>query len=189
MPSRSGRFLPPLGTRPTGALMHSSSHKLLFAGAAVCLWFSVPLAADPIYKWKGLDGVTHYSETPPAAATGVNPEVLELSPLPPSQPADPADYRALLEVADSLQAARLEREHLRLERRRAASGSRKSQQEAQLDVDEPRYVVPWFFSPPQFRPHPGRDRHVHPHPDQPRIRRPSETAPEPPSPSRAVVSR
>lgn len=169
--------------------MHRSSHKLLLAGAVVCLWLSAALAADPVYKWEGPDGVTHYSETPPAAAADMNLEVIELSPPPPSQPADPADYRALLEVADRLQAARLERERLRLERRKAASESRKIRQEAQQHVDEPRYVVPWFSSPPQFRPHPGRDRHAHPRPDQPRIRRPSDTAPEPPSPSRAVVSR
>lgn len=189
MPSRSGRFRPPLRIKATGALMHSSSHKLLFAGAAVYLWLCVPLAADPIYKWEGPDGVTHYSETPPAAAADVNLEVLELSPRPPSQPGDTSDYRSALDVADSLQAARLERERLRLKRQRSLAQAREARQEARQQLEAPRYAVPWFFPPHRLLPPPGRGGHAPPHPDQPRVHRPPDTAPEPPLRGRVIVDR
>lgn len=170
--------------------MHGTGHKVLYSWAAVFSWLPVALAAAPIYKWAGPDGVTHYSETPPAAPTGVNYEVLELSPSQSStQRRDTADYRSVLEVADSLQAARLERERLRLERQRALAEVREARQETQQQRDEPRYLAPWFFQPHRLRPHPGRDRHARPYPDQPRVHRPTDPAPEPPPGSRAIVGR
>ena len=169
--------------------MQRTLHKLLSALSIVSLWLATGLAADPIYKWEGPEGVMHFSETPPAASAEVHYEVLEFPPPPPSgQPRDTADYRSALDVADSLQAARLERERLRLERRRATE-SREIRREPPQAYEEPRYVAPWFVHPHRFRPHPGPGRHAQPHPDQPRVHRPSDTAPEPPTRGRVIVGR
>lgn len=168
--------------------MSITSHKMLKALAVVLCWLPVVPAAEPIYKWEGADGSTHYSHSPPAADAGVDYDVLELGPAT-AQPHVEGDYRSILDAANSLQAARLERERLRLERERAALERQRLRQEAQPDADDSDPVVPGFVVPHRVRPPHGPGKRGQPHPDQPRVHRPPEAAPEPPPRDRAVVGR
>ncbi|WP_158675324.1 DUF4124 domain-containing protein [Thiohalobacter thiocyanaticus] len=191
MSSPTGGFQQLLAERheTVEALVYRTGHKALNTWAVVLFGLPVALAAAPIYKWEGTDGSTYYSETPPAPHADVDYEVIELSPEAPSQPPAAGGYRAVLDVADSLQAARLERERLRLERERTALEAHKIRQEAAQDTDTQRYAAPRFVLPHQFRPHPGPGMRAPPHPEQPRVHRPPDAAPEPPPRGRAIVGR
>jgi hypothetical protein len=125
-----------------------------------------PADAREIYKWVAQDGTTQYGEVLPDAAIG-GFEVLELLPAPPPPPSAVADYRAVLELADKLEAARLARERLRLERERLRLQQRRAQfdeAEAASDAEPAPYYVPVYpyarrpFRPPPYagppRPHP-----------------------------------
>lgn len=169
--------------------MHTTSHKIFKALAVVFCWLPLLPAAEPIYRWEGADGSTHYSHSPPAADTGVDYEVLELAP-PAAHPHAEGDYRSILDVADSLQAARLERERLRLERERTALEKEKLRQQARENADTPVHASPWVAFPHRFRPpHAGPGKHTHAHPRQPRIRQSDGTEREPRPTSRAIVGR
>ena len=85
-----------------------------------------PADAREIYKWVAQDGTTQYGEVLPDAAIG-GFEVLEVLPAPPPPPSAVGDYRAILELADKLEAARLARERLRLERERLSLQQRRAQ--------------------------------------------------------------
>lgn len=97
-----------------------------------------------VYKWVGFDGVTHYAETPPESdLAGL--EVLDVVVAEPDSPVV-ADYRAVLAVANSIQAGRLERERVRLEKEKLLL------QERQLQQYDQSYTGTSVFYP-RFRRH------------------------------------
>ncbi len=137
--------------------------------------FSAGAAAGEIYKWVTPDGVTHFSETPPAAAVA-SLEVVELDVAPPGQPA-PGGYQSVLDVARSIEASRLERERLQLEKRKL-----RLERESQPRTPETAYGAPpvRIYYPPyrRYAPPPHyRDRFPKPRGWPPR----SPPAPEPPA--------
>lgn len=125
--------------------------------------FSAVAGADEIYKWVTADGVTHFSESAPEAALA-SVEVIELEVAEPVQ-TTPRDYRSMLEVAKSIEASRLEREHLRLEKRQLERGQRSPAASTGEDYAAPaaRNYYPFY---PDYR-RPPHNRHLH---DKPRMR-------------------
>jgi len=129
-------------------------HVLLIALSLLLV--HTPAAAREIYKWVDAQGATHFGESPPAGSVA-SLEVLEVREAEAPPAFAPGDYRATLDMANSLQADRLERERLRLEREKL----RLQQLEAESDnwrVNEasspPSYYVPYYGYP--RRPHPRR---------------------------------
>lgn len=168
--------------------MPSTNRKLLKLMTVICSLGAAGATAEPVYTWRDADGGMHYSDTPPPAQ--VDYQTLELSPPPPPQPAAAGDYRAVLDVAERLQASRLERERLRLEREQAAVEALQTRQATaheDEDDDAARDSAPWFVFPHPLRPHPGPHVRPPPHPDQPPVRRTPAPRPKTPSPTRAIV--
>lgn len=130
-----------------------------------------PADAREIYKWVAPDGTTQYGEVlPDTAIAGF--EVLEVLPAPPSPPPAVGDYRAVLELADKLEAARLARERLRLDRERLRLQQRRALlDEAASDAEPTPYYVPLYpYARRPFRPPPYAG-HPRPHPPRPPPRR------------------
>ena len=142
--------------------------RLLLIGYALA---SAGPAGAEIYKWVGPDGVTHYSEAAPG--TQSRPvETLEFADVAPP-PGAAADYQAVLEVANDLEAGRLERERLRLERQKlrqeqAQAAARDRRQDADSTGYYPAY--PYYYphvrkpGPPGYwghRPVPAPYSHRH----------------------------
>jgi Domain of unknown function (DUF4124) len=125
--------------------------------------FSAVAMAGEIYKWVTPDGVTHFSESAPEAALA-SVEVIELEVAEPVQTA-PRDYRSMLEVAESIEASRLARERLRLERRQWEREQRSQDASTGEDYHAP---TAWIYFPPYrgYQRPPG-DRHLH---NKPRLR-------------------
>jgi hypothetical protein len=140
----------------------------VFVGVAGILAAGIA-SAGGIYKWQDQKGTTHYSERPPAVELS-SVEVLDVEPAGTVTPA-PESYRSALELANSLQAGRLEREKLRLERARLAQEERR----ARLDADryygtaQTRYYYGGYIP---YRTHPGRPHHGKPHPRPPPAQHP-----------------
>ncbi len=121
--------------------------------------------AQEIYKWKNQDGTTHYSERPPLSELS-SVEMFEVQLQEPVGLKPDDSYRSALELANSLQAGRLEREKLRLEKERLA------QQNRQVQLDAQRYNETYrsqnyndysYYYP--YRPrHPRPPHHGKPHP-------------------------
>ncbi len=107
-----------------------------------------------IYKWVSPDGVTHFSETRPAGVAGRIDTLKIAAPEPTTT--RPDRYQSLLEVADSIEASRLERERLRLEQRRQAAEPYVPPETAAPHPNPPPYFL--FPYPPVYRPyfHPAR---------------------------------
>lgn len=153
--------------------------RLSVPALALAFCCAAPVEAREIYKWVSKDGTTHYGESlPETDVAGV--EVLQVVPAETVKSAQ--DYRSTLELADSLQAARLARERLRLERERLRLERNRLQEEQERwnESAEPYYIPPypgygyrpyrrppyaghhpWYPGPPQG-PRPG----AHPRPYQ-----------------------
>lgn len=149
--------------------MSCASHQYgVFIGIVGILIAGIASAGD-IYKWQDHEGIVHYSELPPALELS-SVEVLTVKPAGTVTPA-PESYHSALELANSLQAGRLEREKLRLERARLAQEERR----ARLDADryygtsQTRYYFGGYIP---YRSHPGRPHHGKPHPRPPSAHRP-----------------
>jgi len=118
-----------------------------------------PAMGVEIFKWVSPDGVTHFSEARPARVSG-NVESLQIVAPEPASSA-PQDYRSLLEVADSIEASRLERERLRLEQREHADATAGPMTPATpVQASEPYFVLPYrrpfppYLRPPRPEPRP-----------------------------------
>lgn len=114
-----------------------------------------------IYKWQDADGTTHYSEVPPPIEFSTF-EVLDVEEVQSNDP-EPGDYRAALEMANSLERGRLKREKLRLEQDRLAQQEREMRLESQRYYQTYRtpyndsyylYSYPGYVRPPHYRPGP-----------------------------------
>jgi hypothetical protein len=83
-----------------------------------------------VYKWVSPAGVTHYAEQPPEFELA-SLEIMDVVAAEAVSPAV-ADYQSVLDVANSIEASRLERERVRLEREKLLLQERQLQQSQQL---------------------------------------------------------
>lgn len=122
--------------------------------------------AEDIYKWSDQDGTTHYGELPPPLEFS-SFEVLEIQLQQPVSSSGDDDYRSALEVANSLQSDRLEREKLRLEKDRLAQQDRQTRLEAQRynDTYQSQNYNGRYYYP--YRAYPRPPYHGKPHPRPP----------------------
>lgn len=119
-------------------------------------------SAGPVYTWIDRNGITHFSDTPPAAD---NFEVSLIEVLPPpaaGQPRDP-DYYSVIRQAERMQAQRLRSERARAERLRAQAEAERARADAlaaqqQADVQVETAAAPYFYP---YWPHHGRPHHKH----------------------------
>ncbi len=117
------------------------SHRIrlgLLLSVAVSATFA---ASVPVYKWTDAEGVTHYAETPPAdrGAAAVRLDVDTVAAPEEKQ----TDYHAILEQANDLRQARLQREQQREAQRRAELQAEMSQAAAEPEQEQstqPVYV-------------------------------------------------
>lgn len=131
---------------------------------SVTLLFTATAGGEQIYRWVGADGATHFSETPPDIdPAGV--EILEV--VPGARPLSPpsADYQSVLDVAKAIESSRLERERLRLEKKKLLLQNRQLRQSAMIPQeyeDDYRgvrlYYSPYYRYPPR---HPRRRHYYH----------------------------
>ena len=106
--------------------MKRSKNSLVAVFMALSALVSGTAGGVDVYKWAGSDGVTHYAEAPPE--TGLASfEILDVVIAEPAPPVV-ADYQSILDVANSIEASRLERERVRLEREKLRLQERQLQQ-------------------------------------------------------------
>jgi hypothetical protein len=92
--------------------------RLFIAGIFVLSQLLLPAAADGVaYRWVDADGVTHFSDTPPAADNAVSGSVESLNLVQDhSAPVDPAtDYYSIINQWKRMRAERIESEKLALQ--------------------------------------------------------------------------
>jgi len=113
----------------------------LLAGFMLC---SGAAGGSDVYKWVAADGATHYSDAPPATDLA-SVEILEMAVATPARPAA-RNYQSVLDVANSIEASRLERERLRLEKKQLRLQEAQARQSipARNDVDR---VVGYYYLP------------------------------------------
>lgn len=121
----------------------------LFAGFIL---LSGAVSGSEVYKWVAVDGTTHYSEVRPESDLATV-ELLEITATDPLQPVS-RSYQSLLDVANSIEASRLERERLRLEKRKLRLQEEQVRQRdlAQTSADK-TYVAGGYYYPRYFRHH------------------------------------
>ena len=145
--------------------MSGAIHNCRICVAIACLVFLGTVSAQDIYKWQDQQGTTHYGEIPPPMEFS-SFEVLEVQL---EEPAGPVveSYRSALELANSLQADRLEREKLRLEREKLLQQDRQARLEAQRynDTYQTRYYNGGYY-PYRSYSHPPHSGKPHPRPPQ-----------------------
>ena len=143
-------------------------------------------SARDIYTWQDRKGTTHFSEIPPPMGFS-SFEVLEV------RLAEPVsrvgqDYRSALELANSLQAARLEREKLRLERDKLLHEERRARLEAEryYDTYQTRYFYGGYYP---YGAHPRPPHYGKPHPRPPTAYPPQASYPGSSVPKRVYPGR
>ena len=143
--------------------MTTSIRPLSMVFVSAALLFTATASGEQIYRWIGLDGATHFSETRP----DVDPAGVEILDVvrgdrlsPPSR-----DYQSVLDVAKAIESSRLERERLRLEKKKLLLQNRQLQQSAMIPQeyeDDYRgarmYYSPYYRYPPR---HPHRRHYYH----------------------------
>jgi len=106
--------------------MKRSKNSLTAVFIALSALVSGTVGGVDVYKWAGPDGVTHYAEAPPEAGLA-SFEILDVVIAEPAPPVV-ADYQSVLDVANSIESSRLERERVRLEREKLRLQERQLQQ-------------------------------------------------------------
>ena len=94
---------------------------IILTGLLSCLPFPQGINAAELFKWLDADGVTHYSDEPPPKSVSEfkSLEFRESSvsgPRASSGASAEADYFSVINQAKRMEASRLERERLRLEK-------------------------------------------------------------------------
>lgn len=140
---------------------------------------ALPVQAEIVHKWVDADGITHYSDDPPAAdaAQATSIEV----PAAGARATHPQDdYYSIANQWQRMHRERLERDKIALEKARVRAAREQSRRESERDRQtETRYVVenrgygyPWYrhghrphkpvVVPRKYPPglHPGRHRSV-----------------------------
>jgi len=165
----------------SGAI-HNCRIFLAIAGLAVI----GTVSAQEIYKWQDQKGTTHYGEIPPPMEFS-RFEVLDVRLEEPARPVAES-YRSALELANNLQADRLEREKLRLEREKLLQQDRQARLEAQRynDTYQSRYYNGGYYPYRSYSrpPHSGK-----PHPRPPRTHPPRASYPGTSVPKRVYLGR
>ena len=165
----------------SGAI-HNCRIFLAIAGLAVI----GTVSAQDIYKWQDQKGTTHYGEIPPPMEFS-RFEVLDVRLEEPARPVAES-YRSALELANNLQADRLEREKLRLEREKLLQQDRQARLEAQRynDTYQSRYYNGGYYPYRSYSrpPHSGK-----PHPRPPRTHPPRASYPGTSVPKRVYLGR
>ena len=165
----------------SGAI-HNCRIFLAIAGLAVI----GTVSAQDIYKWQDQKGTTHYGESPPPMEFS-RFEVLDVRLEEPARPVAES-YRSALELANNLQADRLEREKLRLEREKLLQQDRQARLEAQRynDTYQSRYYNGGYYPYRSYSrpPHSGK-----PHPRPPRTHPPRASYPGTSVPKRVYLGR
>ena len=128
---------------------------------------SSAVCGSEVYKWVEDNGVTHYAEAPPETSLS-SLEVLDID-VPEAGPPAIANYQSALDVANSIEASRLERERVRLERDKLLLQERQQRQselaaEQRYDRDGTAYYLP------RYRHRPRHGRHPEPKPHRARNR-------------------
>ena len=144
-----------------------------------------PTTAREIYRWVDEGGATHYGEVVPEGDVA-SLEVLEVTVMEVPPEAALRDYRATLDLANRMQADRLERERLRLEREKLRLQQRQVELDDWNSEDVPpstSYYVPYYRyprrpypRPPYYGKYPGYPRP--PHGQHPPGRYPTTDAPK-----------
>jgi len=165
----------------SGAI-HNCRICLAIAGLAII----GTVSAQDIYKWQDQKGTTHYGEIPPPMEFS-SFEVLEVQLEEPARPVAES-YRSALELANNLQADRLEREKMRLEREKLLQQDRQARLEAQRynDTYQTRYYNGGYYPYRSYSrpPHSGK-----PHPRPPRTHPPQASYPGTSVPKRVYLGR
>ena len=112
-----------------------------------------PAQAGVIHKWVDSDGVTHYADAPPEAATS---PVTRIDLPETTQAADSSDYYSIINQWRRLHQERLELERIRLEQARIKS-LRESAEPAVVVIEQSDEIRPIVIYP-KYRP---RYRRVH----------------------------
>ena len=147
--------------------MTTSIRPLIIIVATAAMLFTVAASGDQIYRWAGADGATHFSETPPDVDLA-SVEILELVPgdrLPPPS----RDYQSVLDVAKDIESSRLERERLRLEKKKLLLQSRQLHQSVMIpqEYDDDYGGVRLYYSPYYRYPRKPHRRHHYRRPVNP----------------------
>ncbi len=133
----------------------------------------VPAQAEIVHKWVDADGVTHYSDEPPAADAA---EAISIEVPASASRANRAqnDYYSIANQWQRMHRERLERDKIALEKARVRAAREESEREARTEtryvVENRRYAYPWYgyghrphkpvVIPRKYPPglHPGRNR-------------------------------
>jgi hypothetical protein len=136
--------------------------------AILCSLLLLPAVATAgtVYTWTDADGVTHFSETPPADAS-LDTRQIEIDTPPAVESPVDADHFSVINQAERMQQSRLENERARTERLQAEAEARKAAAEARAanrsyDDDDygNRYYAP-LWGPALWPGHrPGRPGHL-----------------------------
>ena len=145
--------------------------------------FAAPIDAAVVHKWVDADGVTHYSDEPPAPTTEF--ERIDLPAAPPRAAVGDDDYYSIANQWQRMHRERIELERTRVERPRAKGADSRRIDTIVIQVSEsrpsvailprhrPGFVAPKVAPPPTSR-HPfaipGRDWPVGLHPGRKRLR-------------------
>ncbi len=116
---------------------------------SACL--AVPVQAELVHKWVDADGVTHYSDDPPAtdATQATSIEV----PAPGSRTTHPQDdYYSIANQWQRMHRERLERDRIALEKAKVKAArensrresERRAQSETRYVVEKRGYAYPWY---------------------------------------------
>jgi hypothetical protein len=145
---------------------------LLLSTAVAC--------ATEIYTWVDDSGITHFSETPPAAdATGT--QIIDIAPTATPESVMDDDFYSVVNQAERMEARRLENEKLAAEKKQAEAEASKAHAEAAAIQkgdntdnvsDNSQYYPVYPYYPYGY--HPGRPGHGHKpvHPVYPVVPRP-----------------
>jgi len=115
--------------------MMTTCKKRILLITCCCLAGQPQAYAGAVYTWVDPGGVTHFSETPPPEP-GVQPRMIELTPLPPPPP-DYDDYYSVIRQAERMEKRRLENEKLEAERLLAEAEARRARMEAEAAAQAP----------------------------------------------------
>lgn len=134
-----------------------------------------PTSAIDVYKWVDVKGGIHYSQIPPDnQPAGIKKVTL---PVTRPEPVEQASLQQTLDIARQLEISRLERERLRLEKRKvhikrlqALQAEQASRGDSRLSYGVPIYYRPFFgypHKPHHHRPHPYKPHKPHPYKPRP----------------------
>ena len=140
-----------------------------------CIYLPIFLAlstavacAVEIYTWVDDSGVTHFSETPPAADAS-DTQIIDIAPTATPEGVMDDEFYSVVNQAERMEARRLQNEKLAADKKQAAAAADKARAEAAAiqqgqdneSVDNDSYYYPAYPYYPRYGHHPGRPGHGH----------------------------